>query len=260
MRTYTITAIPAFSDNYLWLLDNGQQAAAVDPGDAAPVLATLRQNRLQLGTILVTHHHPDHTGGIDVLKRETGAAVIGPPSARIPQVEQPVRSGTRIAVLGLSFTVLEVPGHTLDHIAYFCDNEALGAPALFCGDTLFAGGCGRLFEGDAALMRRSLDTLRQLPPATRIFCAHEYTQANLKFASAVEPANAALKHRVAAVADLRRAHQPSVPSRLQDELETNPFLRWDTDTVRQAALAREQSSALSDDDVFASIRRWKDNF
>ncbi|MEO7160988.1 MAG: hydroxyacylglutathione hydrolase, partial [Polaromonas sp.] len=183
--------IPAFADNYLWLLHDGKRALVVDPGDAAPVLRALKQSALQLESILVTHHHADHTGGVDALREATGATVYGPATERIPLPSKPLREGDTVHALGLEFQVLDVPGHTAGHIAFYTPDMD-GKPLLFCGDTLFSGGCGRLFEGTPAQMLASLDKLAALPGATRVCCTHEYTLANLRFALAVEPDNAEL--------------------------------------------------------------------
>ncbi len=259
-----ITAIPAFSDNYLWLIDDGRQAAVVDPGDAAPVLKTLDQLGLQLTHILITHHHADHTGGIKHLKRETGARIIGPRSRQIAGIDTTVADGDRFNLFDTPAEVIAVPGHTLDHIAYYfpqllLDEELATVPCLFCGDTLFAGGCGRLFEGTPAQMRSSLEKLQQLPAATRVYCAHEYTLANLAFAEAVEPDNQALQQRINNCKKLRETNQPTVPSTLADELATNPFLRYDQPVVMDAATSRLGRPG-SPDEVFGTIRQWKDNF
>ena len=253
----TITRIPAFNDNYLWLLDDGQQAAVVDPGDAAPVQAALEQRGLQLATILVTHHHPDHTGGLQQLKAQYECRILGPQSPHIPQVEQALAEGEQFTLLGHRWQVLAVPGHTLDHIAYLLDDAA--QPRLFCGDTLFAGGCGRVFEGSFAQMRESLAKLMVLPGETLVYCAHEYTLANLQFALAVEPDNAALQQRVEQVRRQREQDIATVPSELSVELATNPFLRFDQPAVVAAAQQRS-ADANSSDAVFAEIRRWKDDF
>lgn len=258
---FRITRVPAFSDNYLWLIDNGDSAIAIDPGDAQPIITELTAKQLQLDYILTTHHHADHIGGVAELQKRFNAEVIGPDSTRIPQVTRIVSDGEQIELLGLFINVIAVPGHTLDHIAYYiAAPNPLSGPQLFCGDTLFAGGCGRLFEGSPAQMRHSLAKLKQLPTDTRIHCAHEYTQANLNFALAVEPNNADLIQRIASVNLLRQNHQATIPSVLAEELATNPFLRYDNPSVITAAANHLQQSSLSADEVFGAIRQWKDNF
>lgn len=262
-----ISPIPAFSDNYIWLLDNGAgEAAVVDPGDSDAVLAVLQARQLTLGTILITHHHFDHTGGIEKLKAATRCTVFGPRNPTIAGVDLALGEGEQVTLLGDTLSVIAVPGHTLDHIAYLLPGDAAGAPgALFCGDTLFAGGCGRLFEGTAAMMRASLAKLSALPLSTRIYCAHEYTLANLQFAEAVEPSNAALQQRIIDSRALRAQSLPTVPSTLALELATNPFLRV-TETAVRAALHTTQNSANDDvanddlDGIFGALRSWKDQF
>ncbi|MBH1964466.1 MAG: hydroxyacylglutathione hydrolase [Comamonadaceae bacterium] len=253
-----LLALPAFSDNYLWLLHDGVTALVVDPGDAEPVFAALKQNKLQLATILVTHHHADHVGGVAALREATGAVVYGPARERIPEPFVPVAHGDAVQALGMSFRVMDVPGHTAGHIAYFAGNMN-GAPLLFCGDTLFSGGCGRLFEGTPAQMLASLDSLAALPPATRVCCAHEYTMANLRFARAVEPDNAALAAYYQECEALRNAGTPTLPSSIGVERAINPFLRSREPNVTQAVQAY---AATTTDDVavFAALREWKNNF
>jgi hydroxyacylglutathione hydrolase len=254
----SITPLPAFSDNYLWLLDHDGHAAVVDPGDPAPVQRALAERKLTLDAILVTHHHGDHVGGLAAL-RSTGATVYGPRAEAIDGVDVPLGAGDRVEVLGVSFSVLEVPGHTSGHIAYFAG--ALEPPVLFCGDTLFACGCGRLFEGTPAQMLTSLDRLSALPAATRVYCAHEYTLANIRFALAVEPANAELQKRARDAALLRERGDPTVPSTIALELATNPFMRSDAPGVRNAAGARAGASTGTDRvRTFTTIRKWKDEF
>jgi hydroxyacylglutathione hydrolase len=250
--------IPAFADNYLWLLHDGQRALVVDPGDAEPVLRTLKQHALELTSILVTHHHADHTGGVDALRQATGAKVFGPATERIPEPFTPLQGGDTVNVLDLAFQVLDVPGHTSGHIAFYTP-DVNGKPLLFCGDTLFSGGCGRLFEGTPAQMLASLDTLAALPGNTQVCCTHEYTLGNLRFALAVEPGNADLVAYQAHCAQLREAGQPTLPTSIAQERLINPFLR-----TRQAAViaaARRFDAAAHDEtSVFAALRQWKNQF
>ncbi len=254
-----LIALPAFEDNYFWLLHDGQDALVVDPGDAAPVTAALRRLGLRLTRILVTHHHGDHTGGVAALRDASGAKVYGPAGERMPQPCTPLAGGDRIEVLGVQFRIIDVPGHTAGHIAYFAD-EVDGGPLLFCGDTLFSGGCGRIFEGTPAQMLASLDALAALPADTRVCCAHEYTLSNLRFARAVEPGNAALADYQAHCQALRAAGTPTLPTDIGTERAINPFLRSREAAVTQAVRAH---AALATDDevaVFAALREWKNEF
>jgi hydroxyacylglutathione hydrolase len=252
--------LPAFQDNYLWLLHDGQRALVVDPGDAGPVQAHLAAHGLQLQAILVTHHHADHTGGVDALREATGAQVFGPARERIPEPLQRLSEGDHIEVLGLRFEILEVPGHTAGHIAYYTP-ELEGAPLVFCGDTLFSAGCGRLFEGTPAQMLDSLTKLAALPGSTRVCCTHEYTLGNLKFATAVEPGNTQLIH-YRQQCEQRRSHgEPTLPSTIALENSVNPFLRTGQPAVAQAAQAHDAAVDLADPvAVFAALRQWKNEF
>lgn len=250
--------LPAFTDNYIWLLHDAQQALVVDPGDAQPVLAALQQLGLQLQAILVTHHHADHTGGVAALRQATGAKVFGPATEVMPEPLTRLRGSEQLQVLGLTFEVIDVPGHTAGHIAYFCARVD-GAPLLFCGDTLFSGGCGRLFEGSPAQMLASLDTLAALPDATRVCCTHEYTLSNLKFAGAVDPGNQALTDYTARAQKLREHGQPTLPSTLALERQINPFLRTRQSALIQAAQSFD-ASAQDEVSIFAALRQWKNEF
>jgi len=251
-----IEPVPAFDDNYLWLASRDGLAFVVDPGDADPIEEALAARRLRLAAIVVTHHHGDHTGGVERLKRAHGATVYGPAAEQIPARDVALAEGDRVELLGVTFGVLAVPGHTRGHIAY----HAPSIEALFCGDTLFAGGCGRLFEGTPAQMHASLAKLARLPGATRVYCVHEYTVANLKFARAVEPDNAALARRLAESEAMRSRGEPTVPSTIALELATNPFLRCDEPAVRAAAQRRHPGAGASAVDTFAAIRAWKNVF
>lgn len=256
-----IHTIPAFEDNYLWLFhEEGHRAAyVVDPGDAQPIEDALKRLDLDLAGILVTHHHPDHTGGINRLLSMTKVPVYGPDSASIPQVSHTLTEGERITLANTQFTVLEIPGHTLDHIAYVA--KPVGQdPLVFCGDTLFTAGCGRIFEGTAAQMYQSLEKLNQLPEDTLIYCAHEYTLNNLAFASALEPHNQAIQSKVTEDIQKRQKNIPTVPSTIKVERETNPFLRSLIPAVIQAA-SEHCGRILSEPvEVLGAVRLWKDNF
>ncbi|WP_120995569.1 hydroxyacylglutathione hydrolase [Stutzerimonas urumqiensis] len=255
-----IQALPAFSDNYIWLLQDtrSRHCAVVDPGDAGPVIDWLERHAgWQLTDILITHHHADHTGGVPALKEAYGATVHGPHNERIVGVDRRVQGGDRLEILGAAFEVIAVPGHTLDHIAY----ASVGAGGwLFCGDTLFAGGCGRLFEGTAEQMHASLERLAALPAQTQVFCAHEYTLSNLRFAVAVEPDNPAVVQRLHSVEEKRAAGMITLPSTLESERATNPFLRCDQPAVIVAARRHLDGDTESQVAVFAALRRWKDRF
>ena len=254
--------LPAFSDNYLWLWQQGQAAVVVDPGDANPVLAALARDNLTLTAILVTHHHADHVGGVAQLHQATGAAVYGPAREDVPAPFTPVMSGDSLHLLAQIVKVIDVPGHTAGHVAYFLP-DAQPHPVLFSGDTLFSGGCGRLFEGTPAQMLASLDTLAALPGHTRICCAHEYTLSNLRFALAVEPNNPALQAYQQQCQQLRDQGQPTLPALLSKEQEINPFLRARHPEVRRAVAQHAQLSSDDQDNdvaVFAALREWKNNF
>ena len=255
-----IIPIPAFADNYIWLLRQGAVAAIVDPGDAAPVIAYLTRERIAPCAILATHHHGDHVGGIPALLERWPVPVFGPAREKIPGRTQALSGGDRFDVPGIAttFAVIDVPGHTAGHIALF--GEFGGGPVLFCGDTLFTGGCGRLFEGTPAQMWSSLSALAALPAETRVYCGHEYTLANLRFALAVEPDNADLHARDARAQAARGRGEPTVPSTMGEERATNPFLRAHVAGVKAAAAAHAGHATEDDVASFAALREWKNRF
>ena len=253
-----LLALPAFADNYIWMLHDGARAVVVDPGDAVPVHEALDRLQLDLMGILVTHHHRDHVGGLSSLRPRLQGPVYGPAREKIPTPFTPLTEGDAVQVLGLSFTVLDVPGHTAGHIAYV-QRDAGAQALLFCGDTLFSAGCGRLFEGTPAQMHDSLSKLAALPADMRVCCAHEYTLSNLRFAAAVEPDNIARAQHQAQCEALRRQGQPTLPSSIGLERQINPFLRCNEHAV--AAAARVQGAP--DDapvSVLAALREWKNRF
>lgn len=262
-----VEPIPAFQDNYIWAIHDGSTAAVVDPGEAAPVERYLAQHGLALGAIVITHHHGDHQGGVAALlaahPEAPGGApmpVIGPAGERIGGRTQAVREGDAVtlATPAVRLQVLDVPGHTAGHVAYVADLAEAGR-AVFCGDTMFASGCGRLFEGTPAQMLASLDKLAALPGDTRVYCAHEYTRGNVRFARAVEPDNAALAHWEARVEALRAAGEPTVPTTVAHEREVNPFLRSREPAVREAVAGRG-GDVTNDAAAFGALRGWKDDF
>ncbi|BBP65433.1 hydroxyacylglutathione hydrolase [Pseudomonas sp. Cab53] len=252
-----ISALPAFTDNYIWLLQDHstRRCAVVDPGDAAPVQAWLDAHPgWVLSDILITHHHHDHVGGVQALKKATGATVHGPAGENIPARDTALNDHDTVNVLGWDFEVFAVPGHTLGHIAYY--HHGL----LFCGDTLFAAGCGRLFEGTPAQMHHSLSRLAALPEDTLVYCTHEYTLSNLKFAAAVEPDNPDIAARLAKVSQQRSDGVTTLPSTLALEKLTNPFLRTTETSVKQKADERSGQRNQTPSEVFAALRAWKDTF
>ena len=253
--------LPALSDNYIWLLRKNRDAIVVDPGESAGVARYLDQHGLTLQAILLTHHHGDHVGGAQALHALTNAPVYGPATERLPICHHPLSEGDTVQLrdFGLTLAVLDVPGHTAGHIAYHGrddDDTAL----LFCGDTLFAAGCGRLFEGTAQQMWESLGKFAALPEDTVVCCAHEYTLSNLRWALKVEPDNTVLHERLDTATRLRDSGKPTLPSTMALEMASNPFLRTGVDKVAQSAAQYAGRALSSEVEVFASLREWKNNF
>ncbi|MDR0184937.1 hydroxyacylglutathione hydrolase [Lysobacter arvi] len=251
-----LTPLPALSDNYIWALadDDGARALFVDPSEAAPVFAAADAG-LEPAGVLLTHHHGDHIGGVPpLLERWPGLPVFGPDDDRVPAAYRRVTDGQTVDVAGWRFEVMGVPGHTRSHVAYF------GHGLLFCGDTLFSLGCGRMFEGTAEQMYASLSRLAALPPETRVCCGHEYTLANAAFARVVEPGNPALRRRLEEATAMRANGRPTLPSTLADERAANPFLRVGSPEIRTSLTQQFGHAPASDVDAFAALRRWKDGF
>lgn len=274
-----VTAISAFSDNYIWVIGNNKaeqeqnrNIVLVDPGDAQVCIDYLQSNQFNLVAILITHHHPDHVGGIKELvqyhqqyaNKNSVLNVYGPVNENIPYCTYKLVEGDLVTIseLSLTFKIIDVPGHTSGHIAYYCsfeDNDK-NSPWLFCGDTLFSGGCGRLFEGTPTQMLHSLNKLAALPDNTQIYCAHEYTLANLTFALAVEPNNKNLQNYMEEVQQLRKNNHSTIPTIMSLEKQINPFLRADKTEVQQAAQKYSQQTINSTVDCFSKIRAWKNEF
>lgn len=255
-----IHPIPAFTDNYIWAIHCGDsnKVCVVDPGDSAPVTDYLETNNLELTDILITHHHPDHVGGLAALIKNHNPRIYGPEISGIQGITDFVTESDSVTLYDCNFRVLEVPGHTLDHLAYF--SETTQEPLLFCGDTLFAAGCGRLFEGTPAMMQTSLAKLSALPDATLVYCTHEYTLANLAFAEVVEPSNMELMDRISAEKLKRANKSATLPSNLNLEQRTNPFLRCSVPEVIHSVRQQAQTDVNLPIEIFAALRQWKDNF
>ena len=251
-----VTPIPAFQDNYIWLIHDDVHAIAVDPGDASVVIDYLKSQHLTLTDILITHHHQDHTGGVTALAKRGQCRVHAPLQTPLRHCHQRVQQGDQVCIesLDLTLNVINLPGHTLDHVGYITDS------ALFCGDTLFVGGCGRIFEGTAAMMQQSLQKIASLPEQLLIYCAHEYTEANYRFAHTVDPDNIALQEQIQQAQQKRNNHRPTVPSSIAIERATNPFLRCHTDTIRQAVEKHAHLTCHDETEVFKHLRKWKDQF
>ena len=251
-----IEPIKAFNDNYIWLATTNEGSIVIDPGEAHKTIKYLKENDLNLDAILITHHHFDHTGGIEDMLKFRNVDVYGPVN-NIPSINKQLRDGDLFSVIGIDFKIIEIPGHTLDHIAFFSENN--GNPVLFCGDTLFSSGCGRVFEGTFEQMHKSILKLKSLPANTKIYSGHEYTQSNLKFAMEVEPLNQKLISRYNDVQDLLNKGIPTLPTTLELELEVNPFLRCQAREV-QNSVVKQFNTSNHENEIFKALRQWKDNF
>ena len=252
-----IESIKAFDDNYIWLMTTNEGSIVVDPGENINLLKVIEKKNIKLDAILITHHHYDHTGGIEELLIKYPNLKVYGPNNNVDLIKSRLGDGELLNVIGIDFEVIEIPGHTLDHIAYYANIN--NSPVLFCGDTLFAGGCGRVFEGTLDQMYDSLMKLKKLPKNTRIYCGHEYTINNLKFAKAVEPDNIDLIIRYDEALDLRKNNIPTLPSTISIELKTNPFLRADENNV-QKIISHKFKTGFSEKEIFSALRQWKDNF
>ena len=253
---FKVTPVPAFEDNYIWVVHNDRMAIAVDPGDADALIGFLDSHQLDLLAVLITHHHRDHTGGNTQLRQRYDCTLYGPDNPRIPGIERIVREGDTLHFpeLGLDLEVIATPGHTLDHISY------AGHGYLFCGDTVFGCGCGKLFEGTPAMMAASLDKILSLPDATRVCCAHEYTLDNIAFAKTFDGDNPELLARESSDRSLRQQHRPTLPSTLALEKATNPFLRFHLASMRPHAVRYLRREPVDDAEIFGAIRALKDRF
>jgi hydroxyacylglutathione hydrolase len=260
---FQVTPIPAFNDNYIWLLADGNsnRVAVVDPGDAAPVLNYLKQHDLALATILITHHHQDHTGGVAQLLQAFPVPVYGPGSSPFSGIDHALHDGDSFELFGKVLQIREIPAHTLDHISYYCAPMAQqDTPQLFCGDTLFLAGCGRLFEGTATQLQQAMDYFATLPDATEVYCTHEYSLANLAFAAAVEPDNADIQASTAHCQSLRAKAKPTLPSVIGTEKRINPFMRTRTESIRASASQHAGRTLMEPADIMAVIRQWKNQY
>ena len=252
----TIFPLPALKDNYIWTIHDQQFAVVVDPGEATPVRSYLNTHKLKLTAILCTHHHHDHTGGISELVQVYNVPVYGPQHENVPCITHRLGEGDRVQLVepDISLEIIDIPGHTRGHIAYLNDS------GVFCGDTLFGCGCGKLFEGTATQLWQSLKRLAQLSDERKIYCGHEYTEANIRFALACEPANAALIQRQKMVQALRATGQPSLPSTMGIEKATNPFLRCTQPEIIAAVVSNTHIHQTDEISIFTALRLWKDRF
>ena len=252
----SVEPIKAFEDNYIWLVTTNEGSIVVDPGESSKIIKLIDENKISLKGIFVTHHHYDHTDGLKDLSRKLNIDIYGP-NNNINEINKRVKNSDHISILGIDFEIIEVPGHTLDHIAFYSFND--GEPILFCGDTLFAGGCGRIFEGTYEQMFESLNKLSSLPKSTKIYCGHEYTLSNLKFAIEADSSNKDLIKEYEQIKRLRNIDCPSLPSTLDRELKINPFLRYDNYSIKNK-IKKEFGISGNGLDIFTALRKWKDSF
>jgi len=255
---FDIFPIRAFSDNYIWALIKDEEVTVVDPGDSEPVITLLQEKNLTLSNVIITHHHFDHTGGIKKLSEIYDCNIYGPSGGHIQGINKPIEDNQEFVISNTIFKALATPGHTLDHLSYFVNQE--NEPVLLCGDTLFSGGCGRLFEGTPLQMYKSLSRFAKLPKETKVYCTHEYTESNLRFALAVEPNNTDIKERFSEVVQLRSQDKETLPSTIEEELKVNPFMRCNKFGVKKAAENFSKIKLSEPHEILGSIRDWKDNF
>jgi hydroxyacylglutathione hydrolase len=260
---FQVTPIPAFNDNYIWLLadPHSNRVAVVDPGDANPVLIYLQQHNLELAAILITHHHQDHTGGVARLLENFSVPVYGPRPSPFGGIDQPLQDSDSLELFGQRLQIREVPAHTLDHISYYCAAETEDqTPQLFCGDTLFLAGCGRLFEGNALQLQQAMDYFASLPDSTEVYCTHEYSLANLAFAAAVEPDNNHIQAAIRQCKTLRANATPTLPSQIGTEKNINPFMRTRIEAVRASASQHAGAALETPAEIMAALRQWKNQY
>jgi len=258
-----IHPIKAFQDNYIWCIEDSasRECIVVDPGDPQPVTEYLASKKLSLKGILITHHHFDHTAGIAALTSTAPLNVYGPENSKIKSITNPLKNNDQISLLGTNFLVKEVPGHTLDHIAFFSESDSTHNTSwLFCGDTLFSGGCGRLFEGSPIQMLNSLKLLASFSPETEVYCTHEYTLSNLSFAQTVLPNNEAIKDYINNCQQKLSKGFPTLPSTIRTELTINPFLNCAESSLAKAVCNQANLTDTSELAIFTALRSWKDNF
>ena len=252
----SVEPIKAYDDNYIWLISTNEGSIVVDPGESEKIIKAIDENRIDLKGILITHHHYDHTNGLKDLLEKNEFDVYGPIN-NINGINKKVGELDKFSIIGIEFEVIEIPGHTLDHIAFYSFNK--GSPVLFCGDTLFAGGCGRVFEGTYEQMFEALKKISKFPKNTKVYCGHEYTLSNIKFALEVDPNNEKLQSEFEHVQGLIKSNTPSLPTTIEKELDLNPFLRCDNLEIQKNIINRFNVGD-NEFEIFTAIRKWKDNY